>query len=239
MKPRLSSCAFVVAAAAMLAACAHTPPSGSSARDNAADAQARVEKSAAVVDRMKSEPKVDALLRRAKGVLIVPDYGKAAWIVGGQGGVGVLTARLSGERWSAPAFYTIGGLSIGFQAGGEVGPVAFILMTDRAVQQFEDRTNRFSLGADAGLTVVSFSDQADIASTNGAPADVVAWSGAKGLFGGVSVGATDVMANNSLDYSYYHNLQVTPRDILAGNVHVPGGGDDVLKSALETRVASK
>lgn len=238
MKPRLSSFVFIVASAAMLVACAHTPPTGSAARDDNADAQARVEKAATVVDRMKTEPKVDALLRQAKGVLVVPDYGKAAWIVGGQGGVGVLTAHRGDDRWSPPAFYTIGGLSIGFQAGGEIGPVAFILMTDRAVKQFEDRTNRFSLGADAGLTVVAFSDQADIASTNGAPADVVAWSGAKGLFGGVSVGATDVVMNTNLNDSYYHNLQVTPRQILAGDVNPPEGSG-VLSTALETRVASK
>ena len=238
MKPRLSSCVFLLASAAMLVACAHTQPSASRERNDAADAQARVEKAATVVDRMRSEPKVDALLRQARGVLVVPEYGKAAWIVGGQGGVGVLTARRGEDRWSDPAFYTLGGLSIGLQAGGEVGPMAFILMTDRAVQQFEERTNRFSLGADAGLTVVAFTEQADIASTNGAPADVVAWSGAKGLFGGVSVGATDVMANASLNGSYYHNLEVTPRQILAGDVNTPAGSG-VLKSALETRVASK
>lgn len=238
MRPRLSSFGLVLASAALLVACAHTPPTGSRALDDAADAQSRVEKSAAVVDRMKSEPKVAALLREARGVLVVPDYGKAAWIVGGQGGVGVLTARRGNDRWSPPAFYTIGGLSIGLQAGGEVGPVAFILMTDRAVKQFEDRTNRFSLGADAGLTVVAFSDQADIASTNGAPTDVVAWSGAKGLFGGVSVGATDVVMNTNLNDAYYHNLQATPREILAGDVNPPEGSG-VLTTALETRVASK
>jgi SH3 domain-containing YSC84-like protein 1 len=238
MRPRLSSFGLMLAGAAMLVACAHTPPTGSTARNDATDAQARVEKSATVVDRMKSEPKVNALLRQAKGVLVVPDYGKAAWIVGGQGGVGVLTARRAGDRWGAPAFYTIGGLSIGLQAGGEVGPVAFILMTDRAVQQFAERTNRFSLGADAGLTVVAFSDQADIASTNGAPADVVVWSGAKGLFGGVSVGATDVMMNTNMNDAYYGNAQVTPRQILAGDVTAPDGSH-VLRSALETRVAAE
>lgn len=237
MRPRLSGFGLICASAAMLVACAHTPPTGSRANDDAADAQSRVEKAAAVVDRMKSEPKVDALLRQARGVLVVPDYGKAAWIVGGQGGVGVLTARRAGDRWSAPAFYTIGGLSIGLQAGGEIGPVAFILMTDRAVRQFENRTNRFSLGADAGLTVVAFSDQADIASTNGAPADVIAWSGAKGLFGGVSIGATDVMMNTNMNEAYYHSFQVTPRQILADDN--PPEGSNVLSNALETRVASK
>jgi SH3 domain-containing YSC84-like protein 1 len=237
MKPRLSSCVLLFTSAALLIACAHTPPNATRASNDAADAQARVEKSATVVERMKAERKVDALLRQAKGVLVVPDYGKAAWIVGGQGGVGVLTARRTGDRWSDPAFYTLGGLSIGLQAGGEVGPVAFILMTDKAVRQFEDRTNRFSLGADAGLTVVAFSDQGDIASTNGAPADVIVWSGARGLFAGVSVGATDVEANTAMNTSYYHNLQVTPRQIFAGDVSSEGSA--ALRNALETRVASK
>ena len=237
MHSKLISGAVLLAAALLFAGCAHTPPTGSEARDDAAQAQARVDKAASVVDRMKTEPKVDALLRDAKGVLVVPDYGKAAWIVGGQGGVGVLSARRAGERWSDPAFYTLGGLSIGLQAGGEVGPVAFILMTERAVKQFEDRTNRFSLGADAGLTVVAFSDQADIASTGGAPADVVAWSGTKGLFGGVSVGATDVVTNTTLDEAYYHHAGITPGQILTGEVSAPGA--HVLSNALGMRVAAK
>jgi SH3 domain-containing YSC84-like protein 1 len=237
MQSKFVSGALVLANALILAGCAHTPPTGAQARNDAADAQARVDKAASVVDAMKTDPGVNALLREAKGVLVVPDYGKAAWIVGGQGGVGVLTTREQSGRWSDPAFYTLGGLSIGLQAGGEAGSVAYILMTDRALRPFEYRTNRFSLGADAGLTVVAFSDQANLASTGGAPADVVAWSGTKGLFGGLSVGATDVVTNSTLDEAYYGNPGVTQAQILSGQVKVAGGR--VLRSALETRVAAQ
>jgi lipid-binding SYLF domain-containing protein len=238
MRPRHFASALFIGGALALAGCAHTAPSGTKERDDAAQAQARVDKAASVVDRMKTDPKLNALLRDARGVLIVPEYGKAALVVGGQGGVGVLAAREpDSRRWSDPSFYTLGGLSIGLQAGGAAGPMALILMTDKAVKPFEDRTNRFSLSADAGLTVVVYSEEADISTTGGAPPDVVAWSGTKGLFGGVSVGASDVMTHTSLNEAYYHSPGITPQQILTGQANAPGGR--VLTSALDTRVASK
>jgi len=226
--------AVLLGCALMLGACASTPNTPQARAEDTAEAQGRVDKAVAVVDQMKTDPSANALLREARGVMVVPDYGKAGFIVGGQGGVGVLMARHGGE-WSDPAFFTIGGLSIGLQAGGEVGSIAYVLMTEKAVDAFESHTNKFTLGADAGLTVVSYTGNATIAATT-PPADVVVWSGAKGLFGGVSVGATDVVQNTKLDESYYQGF-VNTRQILAGQVTNPHAHD--LRVALNTRVASK
>ena len=233
MRKRVSACASVLAGAALLVACSHTA-TRADVNKEAAEAQSRVDSATAVVERMKAEPTTAALLSKARGVLIVPDYGKGAWIVGGQGGAGVLMLRHHGE-WGQPAFYILGGLSIGLQAGGEVGPIAMVLMSDKAVEAFETHSSRWSLGADAGLTVVNTSEHADIVGTT-PPTDVVVWLGTKGLYGGLSVGASDMTPQESLDNAYYHRL-VTLHDIMVGNVSNPGAAP--LRTALTTRVAQQ
>jgi SH3 domain-containing YSC84-like protein 1 len=152
-----------------------------------------------VVHRMSNEAGMPALLGRAQGVFIVPTYGRAALGVGGAGGAGVLMVRRADGSWGNPAFFDIGGLSIGLQAGAEGGPIALVLLNQKAVDNFRNRNN-FSLSADAGLTVVNFARMAE-GSTAG---DVVAWSGSKGLFGNaVTVGINDVRYNRRLTEAYY------------------------------------
>ena len=62
-----------------------------------------VNKAVQVVQQMQATPEMRALLQRAKGVFVVPDYGGAALGIGARGGAGVLLVR-SGDSWSSPAF---------------------------------------------------------------------------------------------------------------------------------------
>src|ERR1700742_841427 len=54
------------------------------------------------------------LMRQAKAVFIVPKLLKGGFVVGGEGGDGVLMAR-GASGWSDPAFYAIGAASFGLQ----------------------------------------------------------------------------------------------------------------------------
>ena len=62
------------------------------------------------------------LLHRARAVLIVPRLYKGGFIVGGEGGTGVMLVHGSGNTWSDPAFFAIGAASFGLQAGLEEFP---------------------------------------------------------------------------------------------------------------------
>jgi lipid-binding SYLF domain-containing protein len=162
-----------------------------------------------VVQAMSAEAGMPALLGRARGVFIMPKYGRAALGVGGAGGAGVLMVRRENGTWGNPAFFDTGGLSIGLQAGVEGGPVALLLLNQKAVDSFRDRNN-FSLNADAGLTVVNFARMAQ-GSTVG---DVVAWSGTKGLFGNAAtVGINDIRYNQNLTEAYYGKPTTAPQAI--------------------------
>ena len=56
------------------------------------------------------------LLDRAEAVAVFPGMIKAGFVVGGRGGSGVISRRVTGG-WSAPAFFKMGGASIGAQIG--------------------------------------------------------------------------------------------------------------------------
>ena len=53
-------------------------------------------------------------LKEARGILMVPQFIKGAFFVGGSGGSGVLIVRdEKTNEWSYPAFFTLGGASFG------------------------------------------------------------------------------------------------------------------------------
>ncbi len=207
-------------------ACAQTVEQRGSPRSPEANAGKNVQDAVAVVKRMEADPTMQQVLSEAKGVFIVPTYGRAAFGIGGQGGSGVLLVKQAGDKWSDPAFFNIGGISIGAQVGAEGGPVAFALMNDKAVQRFSDQNN-FSLSADAGITVINWAKLAQ-GSTGGG--DAVAWSGAKGLFGNVAtLGANDIRFNQRLTTAYY-GKPTTTAEVISGKAKNPDS--EALKQAL-------
>jgi lipid-binding SYLF domain-containing protein len=77
----------------------------------------------------------------------------------------------------------------------------------------------FSLNADAGLTIGTYSARGQ--ASGGKIQDVVIWSGAKGIYGGVSVGINDVIYDADATQAYYGKREVDPAQILDGRVQNP------------------
>ena len=199
---------------------------GAPADRREAAAQKHVDDATVVVRKMSNEPRIQELLHQAKGVVIVPTYGRAALGIGVSGGAGVLLVKRDGENWSEPIFYNLGGLSAGVQAGAEGGALALILNNDKAVDVFM-RKNTFSLSADSGLTVVNWSKLVQGSAGIG---DVTAWGETKGLFGNLaSIGINDIRFNQNLTDAYYH-LNLSPNDVIAGRVK--SARSDTLKQSL-------
>lgn len=174
------------------------------------DARQQVSKAARVLAKMKQDPQASRLLHQAKGILILPDYGRGALVVGGGGGPGVLVLRRNGQ-WAGPALYNVGMVSIGAQAGGAGGSAAMLLMSDKAVRQFEQE-NDFALDADAGITVWNASARGH-GRTGG---DIAMWTDTKGLYAGASVGLTDINFDEHETAALY-GRSVTPREVLSGH----------------------
>src|SRR5438270_12388072 len=73
------------------------------------------------------------LLDRAAAVAVFPGVLKGGFIVGGRGGSGVISRRVTGG-WSAPAFFDLGGGSIGLQIGASSTDYILLFMNEDAVE---------------------------------------------------------------------------------------------------------
>ncbi|HTT84872.1 MAG TPA: lipid-binding SYLF domain-containing protein [Rhizomicrobium sp.] len=195
-------------------AMASGPAVAATARD-ARDAQTLVNESGSVLKTMEADPHMKALLTRAKGIFIVPEFGRGALIVGARGGSGLVMVKDNGH-WSDPAFFGLGGISFGAQAGGSGGAIAMLLMTNKAVNDFRGNAN-FSLNAGAGLSIINYSANTQASWGKG---DIVVWSDTGGAYAGATVSATDIGASTDDNDAYYHG-HPAPGQILDGDYTNP------------------
>ena len=85
-----------------------------------AKSQELVDKARYTLERMLASPdfsRMPGTLKRAYGVIVMPSIIKGGFILGGEGGSGVLMTRDANNQWSYPAFYGMGAGSIGLQIG--------------------------------------------------------------------------------------------------------------------------
>jgi SH3 domain-containing YSC84-like protein 1 len=196
------------------------------AADDALDARQLVEKSQLTLESFMADNEIEAirdLMTKARGVYIAPQVLKGAFIVGASGGSGVFLAREDPAKpWAGPAFYTIGSVSFGLQIGGEASEIVLLAMTERGVSAMLSST--FKLGADVSVALGPVGAGTS-AATAALSADMVAFSRAKGLYGGISVDGAAVAVRSDWNRAYY-GKEVGPTDILVrhtvSNPHAAG-----------------
>jgi lipid-binding SYLF domain-containing protein len=173
------------------------------------------------------------LVKKAKGILIAPQVLKGALVVGASGGTGVFLVRGEG-KWSPPAFYTIGSMSLGIQVGGQASEVILLAMTDAGVKTLLE--DSVKLGADIGVAAGPYGGGAQAATAN-VSADILAFSRSKGLYGGVSLDGAVVKVREKLNESYY-GKGASPEKILMKR-SVSNGGADRLRSQVAKLAGGK
>ncbi len=195
----------------------------------AAGLQDAVNQAVTILRRFQSIPEqaIPAeVIRDAQGLAILHMI-KAGFIFSGRGGQGVVVARTP-KGWSGPAGITTGGAGFGFQIGAQVSEFVIVLNTPGAVKAFSQGGN-VSLGGDLSVAAgpVGRSLGADIT----AAAAVYTYSRSQGVFAGVSLEGTVLVAEPKRNAAYY-GVNVSPADILSGKV-VPPGGAKMLLATLE------
>lgn len=158
------------------------------------------------------------LLPRARAIMIVPKLLKGGFIVGGEGGGGVLMVRKQDGSWSAPAFYAIGSASFGLQAGLEQSQMVLLVMTQKGVDGL--LKDQFKIGAQAGISVATLGSGVEGAIGGITPPDIVVWSSSSGLYGGLTINGSVIRPQPEEDKAFYGRALKT-RDILYGNVSSP------------------
>jgi Uncharacterized conserved protein len=170
----------------------------------ATDEQEIVDKARLTTESLLSNPDFGMLQRTikdAKGVLVFPALLKGGFIVGIEGGSGVLLARVPGGGWSFPAFYTLGGGSFGLQIGAQTAEVMLLIMNDGALESLME--SQLKLGGDASIAIGPVGAGLEGSTTTNLDADIVAFSSTKGLYGGIALEGSIINARESKNESYY------------------------------------
>jgi lipid-binding SYLF domain-containing protein len=216
----------------------HTSPA---LGDDAADTRQLVERSKLTFDAFvaaKDLSGLQDLLKKARGVFISPRMLEGAFVFGVSGGSGVFVARdPKTGGWNGPAFYTVGEVSFGLQAGGKDSQVIMLAMTERGVNALLSAS--FKLGGDVGVAAGPVGGGASAATAN-LSADIITYSLSKGLYGGFSLEGAVVAVRNSWNEAYYKKPGVTPTDILIRrDVNNPGSAKLIAAVSQATAGAKK
>ena len=140
------------------------------------------------------------LLRRAKAIAVFPDMIKAAFVVGGEGGRGVVSRRTS-TGWSNPVFFRAGGPSVGPQIGASATDVVLVLMNDDAIAHL--MKDRFELGADAEVAGGPVGREASAGTDALMHAEILSYSRSRGLFAGVNLKGIVIKPEDDLNMAVY------------------------------------
>lgn len=191
------------------------PAAAASVQEDLAKARSVLNESISAVYSVRSDENFkenfNKYLRRAKGVLIVPEFLKGGFIVGGAYGNGLLMSRDRNGDWSAPAFYRMGAGSLGFQIGAQQVEMIFMIMTDRGLTSLMN--DEFKLGANVGVTFVTKGANLEAATTSNMQNDILAFAHAKGAYGGVSVEGAVIKPRADWNQAFY-GRGASPKDIV-------------------------
>jgi lipid-binding SYLF domain-containing protein len=166
-------------------------------------------------------------MAKAKAVLVYPQIIEGGFIIGGSGGTGVLLVRdEKSGNFSAPAFYSMGGISLGFLAGGQAAEVMLLINSQKALDSM--LSTKVKLGGNASYAVGP--KGAGQGSTLNA--DIISYSKAKGAYASMALDGQVIDVRESLNAAYY-GKPASPVDILVKN-SVSNPGAAPLQAALKS-----
>jgi lipid-binding SYLF domain-containing protein len=206
---------------------------GQPAQAQQSEQQQLVERSRLVLDAFLSDPSfkdVRVYVQNAYAVLIMPQVLKAGFLVGVNYGTGVLLVRdpQSGQ-WGEPAFYGLGGGSVGLQIGVQSSDMIFTIMNEGAVKKMLAHGVKF--GADAGVAAGTLGVEVGAATTTHLGEDVYAWGMSQGIFGGFWLDGTLVLPKNAWNEAYY-GRPIQPEEIVRQRKVVASAEVSALHDAL-------
>ena len=187
--------------------------------DEVLDARHTIDEASITVDRVREETKksgeMDGLLKDAKGVLIVPSFYKAGFIIGGAFGDGVLLSRMPDGGFSDPTFYRMTAGSIGLQIGMQSAAIVFVILTEKGLSAVLN--DEFKIGANVGIAIGTLGAGAEGATTTHVGQDIVAYSKNSGLFAGGAFEGAVIRPRKDWNAAVYGVNNDDPRAIIQRN----------------------
>jgi len=140
------------------------------------------------------------LLDKAEAIAVFPSVVKAAFLIGGRGGQGVISRRVKGG-WSAPAFFNINGGSFGPQIGAQKTDYVFLIMNEDGINGL--LKDKFELGGEAGVSAGPAGREAAASTSLRLDAGILSYSRSKGAYIGAALKGAYISPDNDLNEAIY------------------------------------
>jgi lipid-binding SYLF domain-containing protein len=180
-----------------------------------------------------------SVLDGTKCVVVIPSMKKAAFIIGGSYGRGIMTCR-TGEDfkgpWSAPIMMASESGSVGFQIGGEGTDFLILVLNDDGARTL--MRSKVKLGADASVAAGPVGRTSEAATTGSMKAQMLSYSRSQGVFAGVSLSGASFRVDGDANKNLYGE-KVTPEQIMKGQVTMPEDAKPLIATLTQATEKSK
>lgn len=140
------------------------------------------------------------LLEKAQAVAVFPNVIKAAFIVGGQGGDGVISRRTP-TGWSRPVFFKVKGGSLGAQIGAESTDYVMLFMNEGALKGLLE--DKFEMGGEVSVAAGPVGRTAAGSTNLTLDAQILTYSRSKGAFIGASLKGSVISPQDEMNRAIY------------------------------------
>jgi len=193
------SCA-VVLSALLVSSALIAPAQKSSRTHDAARHASESAKTFTEIMNVKDKAIPKELLDTAEAIAVFPGVIKAAFLVGGRGGQGVISRRIKGG-WTAPAFFNLGGGSFGPQIGAQKTDYVLLIMNESGLNGL--LKDKFELGGEAGIAAGPVGREAAASTNPRLDAGILSYSRSKGAFIGAALKGAVITPDNDLNEAVY------------------------------------
>jgi SH3 domain-containing YSC84-like protein 1 len=177
---------------------------------------ARIKAATTVLQEIKDAPDSGVpkwVAEKAQGIAVFPGVKKGGLLIGGEWGRGIISAKsVKSGTWSAPAFLTLTGGSVGAQIGGQEVDLVLVVIDERGLQQLAN--NQFKIGADAGVSAGPVGRNSEASTDVQMRAKILSYSRSRGLFAGITLNGASVKQDRDANERFYGQAYRTSQIII-------------------------
>jgi lipid-binding SYLF domain-containing protein len=140
------------------------------------------------------------LLDKAEAIGVFPGVIKGGFIIGARGGHGVISRRVPGG-WSPPAFFNLGGGSVGLLIGASKTDFVLLFMNTGALESLMN--NKFEIGGEGSVAAGPVGRSTSATTDIQMNAQILSYSRSKGLFAGLEIKGSVIDPDNDDNVAVY------------------------------------
>jgi len=198
----------------------------------------RIQDAAKVLREIHAVPDKDIpqdLWNKADCVIVIPSLKKAAFIVGGEYGRGLMSCRQN-NAWSAPVVMELEKGSWGFQIGAEAIDLVLLVMNREGMDKLLN--NKVTLGAEASVSAGPVGRDARAGTDAQIKAEILSYSRSQGLFAGIDISGGVIKPDKDENAKLY-GKNVDPRMVItSATVKTPSEARPFLEALNREAVAT-